>query len=80
MVYFNEPARAARVLAVYQELPALRLSVLQAARLFNIPVAECERVLLALVGEGRLHRAADGCYVAGGNQVGSAVPDVRRAV
>ncbi len=60
MVYFNETSR---VIAVYRELPALRLSVLQAARLFSMPPSDAELVLQQLVGAGRLYRTSDDCYV-----------------
>ena len=62
MVYFNEPARAERVMALYRDSPALRLSLIQAARLFGMPVGECEIVLQQLVLAGRLFQTAAGSY------------------
>ena len=43
-----------RVQAEFQEMPGLKLTVPQAARLFNLERARCERVLDALVDDGAL--------------------------
>jgi len=43
-----------RVRGEYREMPGLRLTVPQAARLFNLAPAECERLLDALVTDGAL--------------------------
>jgi hypothetical protein len=48
----------ARVEAEFREMPGLRLTLPQAARLFGIEAARCERVLDALVHAGAL--ATDG--------------------
>ena len=52
------PTLQSRVSAEFREMPGLRLTVPQAARLFSIEAARCERVLGALVDRGVL--ATDG--------------------
>ena len=47
-----------RVLAEFREMPGLRLTLAQAARLFGIDSARCQRVLGVLVEHGVL--ATDG--------------------
>jgi len=56
-----------RVRAEFREMPGLKLTVPQAARLFNLERARCERVLETLVDGGTLScdgrayaRAGDG--------------------
>ena len=44
----------ARVRGEYREMPGLRLTLPQAARLFNLEPARCEQVLDALVTDGAL--------------------------
>jgi DNA-binding IclR family transcriptional regulator len=44
----------ARICAEYYEMPGLRLTVSQAARLFNLERAHCARLLDALVENGSL--------------------------
>lgn len=44
----------ARVLAEFREMPGMRLTLLQAARLFDLEPARCAGVLDALVGDGTL--------------------------
>lgn len=44
----------ARIRAEYQEMPGMRLTVAQAARLFNLDPIRCARALEALVLEGSL--------------------------
>lgn len=75
MVHFTETSGAERLLAVYEDLPALRLSLVQAARLSSLPVAECEVVLHQLVAAGVLYRSRDGRYAANRRTalVGSAI-------
>lgn len=43
-----------RIQAEFREMPGLRLTLSQAARLFSIDPERCERVLAALVEEGHL--------------------------
>jgi len=44
----------ARIRAEYLEMPGMRLTARQAARLFNLELPHCERVLEALVTDGAL--------------------------
>ena len=44
----------ARICAEYHEMPGMRLTVSQAARLFNLELAHCARLLTALVESGLL--------------------------
>jgi hypothetical protein len=56
-VRFNEQdlhALQMRVSAEFREMPCLTLTLAQAARLFSIDAARCERVLSALVERGVL--------------------------
>ncbi len=43
-----------RIRAEYDEMPGMRLTAPQAARLFNLEPISCERVLDSLVAEGLL--------------------------
>ena len=47
-----------RISAEFLEMPGLRLTLPQAARLFSLEPARCQRVLTALVRAG--HLASDG--------------------
>jgi hypothetical protein len=47
-----------RILAEYRELPGLRLSVRQAARLWSLELEYCQATLDLLVAEGSLARSA----------------------
>jgi hypothetical protein len=51
-----------RVVSEYQQMPGLRLTVLQARRLFGIDLAACERVLSGLVAIGFLASNSRGLY------------------
>ncbi len=55
-----------QVRAEYLEMPGLKLTVQQAARLWNVGVAESERVLGELAEGGLLHRDRSGAYRLGG--------------
>ena len=48
------PDVCARVYAEYREMPGLTLTLPQAARLFGLALADCERVLQELVRTGHL--------------------------
>lgn len=52
-----------RVEAEYREMPGLKLTVTQAARLWALDAAESRQVLDSLVEAGILGRARDGAYV-----------------
>ena len=47
-------AIGARICAEYHEMPGLRLTASQAARLFNLELTQCARLLDTLVGNGLL--------------------------
>ncbi len=49
-----DPKVHARVQAEYHEMPGMRLTTAQAARLFNLEPASCASVLDALVKDGIL--------------------------
>lgn len=48
--------------AEYLEMPGLRLTVAQAARLWNLGIAESEQVLGALADDGLIQRDNRGAY------------------
>jgi hypothetical protein len=54
------PALLQRVRAEFNEMPGLRLTPAQAARLLGLDASSCQRVINALVGVAFLKRAADG--------------------
>lgn len=64
MVYFRDNRHDDRLIGIYRELPALRLTPQQAARLMGVPLAVIEPALRRLDAYGRLRRTADGHYVA----------------
>ena len=53
-----------RVREEFREMPCLRLTGAQSARLFGLSKPVCERVLGTLVREGMLWRGTDGHYAA----------------
>lgn len=57
-----------RIVAEYREMPGLRLTVRQAARLFALDVDRCRTLLDALVSERSLARGANGQYCAAADQ------------
>jgi hypothetical protein len=52
-----------RVTVEYDEMPALRLTLAQARRLFALPEDVCARVLDTLVATGELEQDAEGAFV-----------------
>ena len=50
----HEPRLYTRIESEFREMPGLMLTLPQAARLFNLEAARCERVLEALVDAGLL--------------------------
>lgn len=52
-----------RIRAEYREMPGLRLTVGQAARLWGLGSTTCERLLEVLVRTGFLFRAQDGAFI-----------------
>jgi hypothetical protein len=51
-----------RICSEYREMPGMQLTAAQAARLFALDCATCERVLHECVCEGWLRRTAAGRY------------------
>jgi hypothetical protein len=51
-----------RVQSEFREMPGLRLTLAQAARLFGLSQDACGRILSDLVADDLLHLAADGRY------------------
>ncbi len=56
------PASVDRVRGEFFEMRGFSPTLPQAARLFNLPVEECARVLTTLVQDGSLRRGEDGRY------------------
>lgn len=50
----TDPNLPARIRAEYDEMPGMRLTAAQAARLFNVEPVSCARVLDGLVTDGVL--------------------------
>ena len=84
MVYFPETATPAtddtttvaavwigRIDSEYREMPGLRLTLAQAARLWGLQAPQCRALLGALVERGILRETPDGLYCV--------VGDLRRA-
>lgn len=51
-----------RILAEYREMPGLRLTLRQAARLWAMDALQCQGILDALVAAGSLRRSPKGEY------------------
>jgi predicted transcriptional regulator of viral defense system len=80
MVYFSDTCKPVtddtttvaaawieRIDGEYREMPGLRLTVAQAARLWGLQAPQCRALLGALVERGRLVETPDGRYgVVGG--------------
>ena len=60
-----------RIDSEYREMPGLRLTLAQAARLWGLQAPQCLALLGALVERGRLVETPEGLYCGGG--------DLRRA-
>jgi DNA-binding IclR family transcriptional regulator len=52
-----------RAEAEYREMPGLKLTAAQAARLWHLGAAESARLLESMVDAGLLYRARDGSYL-----------------
>jgi hypothetical protein len=52
-----------RAEAEYREMPGLKLTAAQAARLWHLGPAESARILDSMVDAGLLYRARDGAYL-----------------
>ena len=58
----SEESILARIRSEFDEMRGFSPTLMQAARLFDLPVDECERVLNDLVREGFLRCAPDTTY------------------
>ena len=56
-----------RIDSEYREMPGLRLTLAQAARLWGLPAPQCRALLGALVERGRLMETPDGLYCVAGD-------------
>lgn len=52
-----------RIRGEYMEMPGLKLTVAQAARLWHLDQPSIEQLLNVLVADGLLHRTAAGAYL-----------------
>lgn len=74
----SEPSRLVeRIRAEYQSVPGLKITCLQASRLWHAPEAECAAAFEALVAERFLWRAPSGRYLALPSADHSASPPAR---
>jgi hypothetical protein len=51
-----------RIWDEFDEMPGTSLTLPQASRLFGVPLDVCDRILVTLVKDGRLHRTQDGRF------------------
>ena len=58
----SDPVRR-RVEAEYREMPGLKLTAAQAARLWHLGVADSAALLESMVKAGFLYRSRDGAYL-----------------
>ena len=69
-----------RILAEYREMPGLRLTLRQAARLWALDTVNCQAVLDALVAAGSLRRSPKGEYCLPCDEEAAVQPRPRRHV
>jgi hypothetical protein len=67
-----------RILAEYREIPGLRLTLRQAARLWAMDAVHCQAVLDALVASGSLRRSQEGEYCLPCDEKAAVPPRPRR--
>lgn len=51
-----------RIWDEFDEMPGTALTLPQASKLFGVPMEVCDRILVSLVSDGRLHRTKDGRF------------------
>jgi hypothetical protein len=51
-----------RIWDEFDEMPGTALTLPQASKLFGVPMEVCDRILVSLVNDGRLHRTKDGRF------------------
>jgi hypothetical protein len=59
------PQLLTRIRAEYREMPGLRLTLLQARRLWGLDILTCAAALSALEASGFLRTTRDGSYILG---------------
>jgi hypothetical protein len=59
------PQLLTRIRAEYREMQGLRLTLLQARRLFGLDILTCSAALSALEASGFLRTTRDGAYILG---------------
>ena len=69
-----------RILAEYREMPGLRLTLRQAARLWAMDAVHCQAILDALVASGSLRRSPTGEYCLPCDEEAAVPPRPRRHV
>jgi phosphoribosyl-dephospho-CoA transferase len=69
-----------RILAEYREMPGLRLTLRQAARLWAMDAVHCQAILDALVASGSLRRGLTGEYCLPCDEEAGVPPRARRHV
>jgi phosphoribosyl-dephospho-CoA transferase len=69
-----------RILAEYREMPGLRLTLRQAARLWALDTVDCHAILDALVAAGSLRRSPKGEYCLPCDEEAAVPPRPRRHV
>jgi len=69
-----------RILAEYREMPGLRLTLRQAARLWALDTVDCQAILDTLVAAGSLRRSPKGEYCLPCDQEAAVPPRPRRHV
>ena len=60
------PQLLARIRSEYAEMPGLRLTLMQARRLWGLDILTCSAALAALESAGFLTRTRDGAFVLAG--------------
>jgi hypothetical protein len=61
--HVRRAALVTRILAEFDDMPGMALSLKQAGRFLGVDQAACARILATLTREGRLRRNADQQYV-----------------
>ena len=65
--HIRRAALVNRILAEFNDMPGMSLSLKQAGRFLGVDEHACERILAGLVGEGKLQRAGQQQFVRAGD-------------